>query len=28
IVFICRKSYSEKVSAGCVTLSFRGIVYE
>ncbi len=22
IVFICRKSYSEKVSAGCVTLSF------
>ncbi|MBZ6699144.1 transcriptional regulator, partial [Klebsiella pneumoniae] len=26
--FICRKSYSEKVSAGCVTLSFRGIVYE
>lgn len=28
IVFICRKSYTEKVSAGCVTLSFRGIVHE
>lgn len=28
IVFICRKSYTAKASAGCVTLSFRGIVHE
>lgn len=28
IAFICRKSYTEKNSAGCVTLSFRGIIHE